>query len=326
MRARALALLGLAVSAAFAYLAVRNVRWHEVVRALQESNGWWLAPALAVLVLTIPLRGLRWRFLFAAETRPPLGSVTGALVIGLFFNTVLPARAGELARLVALGRRAGTPLAESAATVVVERAFDVLCLLVLLFATLAWLPPVGWLTPAVALAAVLGGALLTTAAVLAAYGDRPLRSLLRPLGRLPLLSREGMEGAGAGLARGLAGIRRPRLLAAATLLTTLSWLLTGLSFWFVMLAFGLGLSPVAGLFVVIAAGLAQILPSSPGAVGVFEAAVLVALRAYGVSDSRALSYALVLHALNIVPYVAAGYAVIHRWGSWPRQLAGVASK
>jgi hypothetical protein len=34
--------------------------------------------------------------------------------------------------------------------------------------------------------------------------------------------------------------------------------------------------------------------------------VLVALNAYGVPDSRALSYALVLHALNFFPYVAAG--------------------
>jgi uncharacterized membrane protein YbhN (UPF0104 family) len=44
---------------------------------------------------------------------------------------------------------------------------------------------------------------------------------------------------------------------------------------------------------------------------VFEAAVLVGLRPYGVEDSLALSYAVVLHALNFVPYVVVGYVVLH---------------
>jgi uncharacterized membrane protein YbhN (UPF0104 family) len=46
---------------------------------------------------------------------------------------------------------------------------------------------------------------------------------------------------------------------------------------------------------------------------VFEQATLVALGAYGVSDSRALSYALVLHVVNFVPFVAVGLVVLHRW-------------
>ena len=73
-----------------------------------------------------------------------------------------------------------------------------------------------------------------------------------------------------------------------------------------MRGFHLGLPPLAGLLVAIATGLGMIVPSAPAAVGVFEAATLVALRAYGVSDSRALSYALILHAVNLVPYLAAG--------------------
>jgi glycosyltransferase 2 family protein len=61
----------------------------------------------------------------------------------------------------------------------------------------------------------------------------------------------------------------------------------------------------------VAVGLAMIVPSSPAAVGVFEAAVVVALRAYDVPKPEALSYALVLHALNFLPYIAAGFVVLH---------------
>jgi uncharacterized membrane protein YbhN (UPF0104 family) len=56
--------------------------------------------------------------------------------------------------------------------------------------------------------------------------------------------------------------------------------------------------------------LALVLPSSPAAVGVFEWATVLALRAYGVPESQALSYALVLHALNFFPFVIAGLVLV----------------
>ena len=49
-----------------------------------------------------------------------------------------------------------------------------------------------------------------------------------------------------------------------------------------------------------------------GSVVVFEAATLVALSAYGVSSSQALPAALVLHLVNLVPYLLAGGVVLHR--------------
>jgi uncharacterized membrane protein YbhN (UPF0104 family) len=96
--------------------------------------------------------------------------------------------------------------------------------------------------------------------------------------------------------------------------TLLSWVVAGVSAWFVMLAFDLGLSPAAGVFVMITINLALILPSAPAAVGVFEAATLVALDAYDVPDSEALSYGLVLHAVNFLPYIVAGLVVLQRMG------------
>jgi uncharacterized membrane protein YbhN (UPF0104 family) len=74
--------------------------------------------------------------------------------------------------------------------------------------------------------------------------------------------------------------------------------------------FDLPHSPLAGILVTIATGLSLVLPSSPGAVGVFETAALVALNAYDVPKTAALPYALVLHAVNLFPYVAAGALVL----------------
>jgi len=312
----ALPWIGLAVSAAFAYLAVRNVNFHDVWRGLRTSNYWWLLPALLMLAVTVVLRAIRWRFIFEKESRPPFGAVLISLLTGYFFNSVLPARAGEAVGIVVLKRRAGTSMAESAATVVIQRIYDVACLLILLFIAAPWLPRVTWLHAAVVLAALLFAGIVTAVVVLAVYGARPLRFVLRPLARLPFFDDDRLDDIAESLARGLASFRRPRLALGALFWTTLGWLTLALSTWFVMVGFGFDISYTGGLLVVIATNLAMILPSSPSAIGVFEAAVIVALRPYGVSDSDGLSYGLVLHALNFVPFLLIGLVLVGTIAPW----------
>jgi uncharacterized protein (TIRG00374 family) len=297
-------------AAVFSYLAVRNVRFGEVWDALRASNYWWLIPALVMLAATIVAKAFRWRYLFARETRPDFGPVVYALLVGLFVNNVLPARAGEAARVVALNRRSGTSLAEAGATVLLERVYDVLCLLLLLFVALPWLPDVTWLHAAVVLAVSVATGLVLGMIVLAVWGLKPVHFVLRPLRRLPSLSPERVEELGANFGQGLAAVRQPKLVLAALAWTTVSWLTLAVSMWFIMRGFHLGLSVVAALLVVIAVNLAQIVPAAPAAVGTFEAATLVALKAYDVSDSQALSYALVAHAVNFLPYIVVGLLLL----------------
>ncbi len=285
----------MAVSAAFAYLAIRGVRLREVWEGLRESDYWWTAPSVALLFVAQALRALRWQYLFAASTRPPYRPVLDATLLGQAFNNLLPARAGEAARVVALHRSARASRDETVATVLVERLFDVLALLALLFVLVPWLPHVTWLGTA----AILGAALLvaTAAAVvlLARFADRTFR-------------RRIVES----FVRGAASLRDWRLAALAVVLTTVSWLVLAASSWVLLYGFDLPHSPLAGMLVTIATGLSLVLPSSPGAVGVFEAAALVALAAYDVPRADALPYALVLHAVNFFPYVGAGALVLVR--------------
>lgn len=308
---RAVPWLGVLVTLVFGYLAVRDVHWDDAWDAFRSSNQWWLLPALAALALAVVLRAVRWWSLFAPERRPPLTATMSALLVGYFFNNVLPARAGEAARVVALHRSSGTSRAELAATVVVERIFDVLSLVALLFVASPWLPHVAWATSAAVLGAALGAGCLLLVIGIALWHERPFRVLLRPLALLPFLAEERLGRAALNLTHGLAAVNRPRVALAALAWTTLSWLVLALSTWLVLVGFDLGLSPLAGLLVIVAINLALILPSSPAAVGVFEAATVVALSAFGVSTSTALSAALVLHLLNFIPYLAAGGVVLH---------------
>jgi glycosyltransferase 2 family protein len=241
------------------------------------------------------------------------------LLLGLFFNNLLPARAGEAVRIVALHARAGTSRAESFATIVVERLMDVVALVLLFFVALPWLPRPTWLHAAALLALCVPVVALALSWVLARFGSRPIRFVVSPLARLPFISRERIEYGAESMVRGCAALRNARLATASFALTIASWLAYSASFWLVAVGFNANLPFSAGILLAVATGLALALPAGPAALGVFEAASILALTAYGVPRSEAFSAALVLHAVNFFPFLAAGAAVLVIWGKTSRQ-------
>lgn len=73
------------------------------------------------------------------------------------------------------------------------------------------------------------------------------------------------------------------------MLALVSWVLIAVAFWLCLVGFDFGIGLEGGLLVVVAANLAMILPSGPAAVGVFEAATLLALAVFGVDRSSGFS-------------------------------------
>lgn len=304
--------LGVVGSFFFGALAVRDVDLRVFWDGIEEMQYLWLAPSVVALALTVYLRVVRWRLLFAPQSRPPFGAVARALLIGLLFNQILPLRAGEAARVLALNQAAGTSRAEVIGTAVVERVYDVLALLVILFVAWPFLPPVSWIRGAAIFAIVFVGLVVAAVVSLVVLGERPLRLMLRPLALAPRITRERTNAAATNFASGLAALHRPAVVIGALAVTLLFWAVAALSYWFVILGFGLGLGFGAAVLVLVATNLALVLPSLPAGVGVFEAAAILAFSSYEVNESRALACAVVLHAMNFFPYIAAGLVALHR--------------
>jgi uncharacterized protein (TIRG00374 family) len=317
---RALVWSGLLLSILFGYLAFRDADLGEVGEALGDANPVYLLPAGAALALGVAVRAWRWQLLFEHGRRPPFGLVANALLIGYLFNTILPARPGELARVQVLGTRAGISRAEVLATVVLERIYDLFVLIALLALAAPFLPHVGWLNAALALGLVLGLSLAAGALFVRRYGRRGARALLRPLTLLPRIDAERIDLLAASAVNGLAAIRATRLALIALLVSALSWLLLAVSGWFLLLGTEIDEGFAAALLVLVATNLVLVLPSSPAGLGAFEAAAVLALAAYGVGREQALSYALVLHAVNALPYIAVGYLAL--WLSTRRGRSG----
>jgi uncharacterized protein (TIRG00374 family) len=287
-------------------LAFRGLDWSRAWDALRHAQLLWLLPSFALFVLAIAIRALRWRSLFLPETRPSGSAIVWATLLGYLYLSVLPIRMGEPARIIVLHRLSGTSKVEITGTAIVERVFDLVALLVCFFVLEPWLPAGGWARALAILAGVAGLTITLVVFLLRATGDRGLRVLLRPFGLLPRVGRETAEHAAVNLRQGLAGLHDRTTAVVALTLTTVSWVLLGISCSVAMRAFHLHVSALAGMLVVVAVSLAAALPSLPGGLGIFEAASVAALKAYGVAKPEALAFGVVWHLLNLVPFIVVG--------------------
>ncbi|HXD55744.1 MAG TPA: lysylphosphatidylglycerol synthase transmembrane domain-containing protein [Solirubrobacteraceae bacterium] len=299
------------VTVGFTYLALHGIDLGRAWKGLRTSNYWWLLPALVAFAAGNLARALRWRALFPSGRRPPFATTLNAMMIGYLYNSILPARAGEAARIVVLTQRSESPPVEITATVLLERVYDVGAILIVFLVAQPWLPSVSWFGAATVAAGVLAAGIGVLVGVLVVFGDRPLRMLLRPVHRVAPIAEERVERIVAELTRGLSGLHDWRVAIEALLWTFAAWLSSSLCAYLVALAFHLHIGLAGGILVMVAIGLGMILPAAPAAVGVFEGATLIALRAYGLGRSVALPYALVLHLVNFVPFLLVGAALLH---------------
>ncbi len=110
-----------------------------------------------------------------------------------------------------------------------------------------------------------------------------------------------------GVTDGLRPLRRPIRALRVTVWSAIVWGVGALGYWLAMLVFDMELGYSAAAFVMCAAALAAILPSTPGYTGIYHAAVVFALGIWGgASKDLALSFAIVNHALTIGVLVVMG--------------------
>jgi glycosyltransferase 2 family protein len=317
-RRTALVVLGLAFSGLFGWLASREISLADLKQSLASADYVWLVPTVALTFVGGWVRAIRWRLLFTDPRSVTTGQSFGALTIGLMFNNLLPSRAGEVPRLLALRRATGLSAFEVGMTIVVERILDVFAIAITFLVIWPFLPERSWIHLLGLFCAGIVVGCLVLVALLALFRRRLPTMVLALLRKLPFVSEERAETVRGGLAAGARILLHPRRLAVAVALSFVVWGLVGLSGWTLLPAFDLeGVDALAPWLILVANTFALTIPSSSAAIGVYEASVQAALVAFGVSASTALSYALVLHAVNFFPIIAVGAIASWVMGSRP---------
>ena len=315
-------IIGVVLSAVLLWWSFRSVHFGEVMTVLSHANIGMFAIATVCATLIFPLRARRWRtILDPIFPKLPFGPLWRSTAVGMMISNTVPARAGEFARAYALTRETPVPFSTSIASIAVDRVFDAIILLALAFAAL--LDPkfphgvliLGRTVPQIAAVGCVGVLVLLVGLYSLVFFPAQLIRLFELFARKmsPKLEERG-RAALLTFADGLSVLRSPVHFSAVFLWTLAHWLLNAFGWWISMRAVGIDVPFSATLLVQTLVALGVAVPSTPGFVGVFEAASIAGLAVYGVPKELAVSWALGFHVASFIPITVIGIYYFLRMG------------
>ncbi|MEJ6701645.1 MAG: lysylphosphatidylglycerol synthase transmembrane domain-containing protein [Akkermansiaceae bacterium] len=293
--------------------------WSVLLTELGKLN-WAYVPLLILITLaTFWVRALRWRHLLPDGSEISRVSLFEATLVGTTATFILPLRVGEVIRPWVLSRWQPVKFSAGFASIVVERAFDALTLLVLLGVAIPQLESVPPIVSAGAkIVMVLAVAVLVvmiTAYLGSAYlirlGERMIMAILGE--KWPVLA-ERLVGMVEGFLKGLRGISSVKDLAWSIFWSTVLWGLLVALYQVGLLSFGVEASMWVGVTLCVMIALAVAAPGAPGFVGTFQLGCVVALALFDYPEEFGVAYSIVLHALQAATVVVCGFVILHRRG------------
>ncbi len=306
---RLLVWIGIGVSALFLYLALRGLNLALVWQLMKQANYGWIIPGVLVYFVGVWIRTWRWHYMLRQFKPVPIRRLFPVVCIGYAGNNIYPARAGEVIRSYVLKKNEDISISGSLATVLVERIFDGLVMLLFVFLALPFVPtiPGQYRTFVIALSVIFGAALV----VFIALAARPhwVMRLYSPLATrfLPASIRPKIDHMVDRFLFGLASLQSPFDVMMIFFTSILIWLAETLKYWFVMHAFNFSVSFITLMLMNGIVNLFTTLPSAPGYIGTFDApGIKVLVDVGGVDPATATAYTLVLHAALWLPITALG--------------------
>ncbi len=300
-------LIGIAISAFFIYITLPGLHLADVLDTIRTANYWWIIPGVAVYFVGLWVRAWRWHYTLRHIKPVPIHELYPLVCIGYFGNNVYPLRAGEVLRSYVLKRTQNIAITSSLATVIIERVFDGLVMLLFVFLALPFAP----IPPAYRNLIITLTVLMLAAAAFfiwlavqpkwmaLIYGWVSQRFLPQPI-------RVRTDDLYARFMDGLASLGSGSAVLMIFATSVVIWLLETVKYWFVMHAFDFSVDFIVLMLMNGLVNLATTLPSAPGYIGTFDAPGIETLVTFGVERNLAASYTFTLHAALWLPVTAIG--------------------
>lgn len=284
----------------------------KLASSLRQAQYLYLIPALVAYFLGVWIRAIRWHYLLAPIRAIPAPRLFPIVVIGYMANDILPARMGELVRAYVLGRRSGIRKSTSLATIIVERTFDGVTMLLFLAFVSILVPFGAGLQQILRLSSFLFVTALGMFFVFAFWPTAFVGLSQMLIRLLPHRFQGRARQMATSFLSGFQAMKSWRTLLSITALSVIAWLFETTMYYVISLGFNLTIPAHAFLLTVALANLGTLVPSSPGYVGTFDGIAIFSLSLYGVTKELAASYTIVLHAALWLPVTLAGFYYLWR--------------
>jgi len=298
-------LIGLGISVLGLYLGFRKFDAREFFTSLKETDLVLFFLAMLLMIFSIYLRSIRWKYLVLPLKRVPLKDLFGSMMICYFGNNVFPLRAGELLRAYSLHKVTRLSTISIFGTVVVERILDLIVFMIILLLSAVIFPamPV-W----VRWSGAAAGTGLTVIAVLYVVYQRRREPIKRYLnGKLQGSSHTKILQPIRHFLKGIRTLRNTPHLGLISVLSAIIWLVAIFEYWLIGSSLHVFFSIQNLLLIFFVTSAIISVPSAPGYVGTYHAGAIGILVYLGYELSQAQVIAVILHAVGFLSLTLIGF-------------------
>ena len=292
-------LVGIAISATFLFFTLKGIDVHEVWAGLRDPRYVFLLPIVFVFILTQTVRSLRWGVILSPIKSIGQKKLFPIASVGYLAIIVAPMRLGEIVRPFLINAKESVPLGSGLASILVERAMDLLMLFGFLFFILAQVPLPAWLAR---VGSFLFGIILLEALFIILFmlfPDKIQKVIGLVTKRLPRKIARGSEFFIANVATGFRVFSNFKKFLQVFFLSLAVWVLSAIAVYLLFLFQRMPLGILEALTVATITSLGVGLPAAPGLIGNFQFACMLSLSLWGITKNQAFVFAMVYYMIGI---------------------------
>ncbi|MBL7075582.1 flippase-like domain-containing protein [candidate division KSB1 bacterium] len=308
---------GIGISLLFLYLVFRRIDLGEFIRALSQINYGLVLLAMAILLVSVWVRAVRWRILLLRFERINTFSLFSATMIGYMGNNVLPFRFGEFMRAYVVRKQSSTSFSGSFATIVMERIIDFISFFFFIGVIFLFLPITSWSQTIGGVGLVLVVLFFIVVYFLNRQKEKIQKWQLEWKGKLEQRGKHRIADIFNSLIKGAESLwdnPQPVLTIGISILLWIMYFFTHL---LVLQSFNFDINLLhaikATLILLMATTLAISIPSAPGYIGTSHGALVwaLALMAVGSENTRA-AFSVIAHMVGFLPLTIGGLLFLLR--------------
>jgi uncharacterized protein (TIRG00374 family) len=298
---------GLIVSAVALVVVFSLLDLKKFWQALLQADLRFILAGIFTTLLWLVIRGFVWRTLL--QNKASYRDCFLTINEGYLLNNILPLRLGEIARAFLMSRKAALDFWQVIPSILIERGLDLAIAAGLFLCTLPFVIGVSWAKQAAMGIGIIVLAGLGAVYILARNRERALNWVDR-IGERSRLVKKIAGRRVIAFFDGLAILTDGRLFLKALGWEGLNWLVSILQYYLLLRAFFPNPNLLWALFAVGVGALGIAAPSSPGALGVYEAVLVGALVVFGLEASLATAFAISMHIISyLVTGLIGGYGL-----------------
>ncbi|MBP8625114.1 MAG: flippase-like domain-containing protein [Syntrophorhabdales bacterium] len=303
---RVFTIIGFFISLMLLYLSLRGIHFNDIYIILKNADYRFIFLPTIFIFLAALFSSIKWSMIAGSSVK--IKNTFTALIIGLFINNVLPARIGEVARGYVLSRKEGLSFSFALSTVLVDRLFDLIGLLIITF---VFFPKQGmphqvskaiYMLIIVLTLCIIIFVLLSNkkaAGLIAGW----LHAVQRPV--FIKISKRLME-----IQENLSRIKSPATTIYYIFIAFVQWLCMSSALYFVALTIGISISFFSIPFICALLNMGLAVPSSPGYIGVYQFILVYLLAIFDIPKSQGFTASILFHASWYIPYNILGFFLL----------------